>query len=418
MKQPDATRADAPERGRIQRGSSDAAVGRLAIVRDLAAAIETHVTIGSATRAGGRFDLASHTAHASGHPQSIVYPSPSNAVDLSESSASLHVAVADGATLVLYRDKDALGDPADEIVADLTAGLLRLVLERARLLEDREAVEVVHAHKWGLLRQSEDALRERHARLHTAINNMNQGLAMYDGDGLIVLCNDLYAEMYDLTSAEVRFGTRNAQIAERRRAKGFEIADVVEAGAFETSGGLSLKNECRTWRLGDGRRIVVSVQPLWNGGWVTTHEDTTERQRFEDRISHLAHHDALTDLANRTLFRERLDQALANTLRGGDGFAVLWLDLDRFKLVNDALGHIKGDWVLKAVAKRLRSCLRETDLAARLGGDEFALLHGRQRARRGRDAGATGPRRHRGAAHDRGQNRYARREYRHLHGSR
>ncbi|MDO9709914.1 bifunctional diguanylate cyclase/phosphodiesterase [Paracraurococcus lichenis] len=101
--------------------------------------------------------------------------------------------------------------------------------------------------------------------------------------------------------------------------------------------------------------------------------DVTERREAEDRIAHLAHHDTLTGLPNRALFRQRLDEALARTRRSG-GFAVLCLDLDRFKEVNDTLGHPAGDALLRTVAERLGAEMRETDTLARLGGDEFAIV--------------------------------------------
>ncbi|MDO9712202.1 EAL domain-containing protein [Paracraurococcus lichenis] len=101
--------------------------------------------------------------------------------------------------------------------------------------------------------------------------------------------------------------------------------------------------------------------------------DVTESREAEARIAHLAHHDALTGLPNRILFRERLEEALARARRSGS-FAVLCLDLDRFKEVNDTLGHPIGDALLCAVAARLRSELRDTDILARLGGDEFAIV--------------------------------------------
>jgi diguanylate cyclase (GGDEF)-like protein len=111
-----------------------------------------------------------------------------------------------------------------------------------------------------------------------------------------------------------------------------------------------------------------------DGGWVATYEDITERRRAEAQIAYMAHHDSLTDLANRVLFREHVEQALARARRYDEGFAVICLDLDRFKDVNDTLGHPVGDMLLKAVADRLRGCVRESDVVARLGGDEFAVL--------------------------------------------
>jgi diguanylate cyclase (GGDEF)-like protein len=110
-----------------------------------------------------------------------------------------------------------------------------------------------------------------------------------------------------------------------------------------------------------------------DGGWVATHEDVTERQRAEASIAFMAQHDALTRLANRVLFQDRLEQAIAMAGRGSE-FAVIYLDLDHFKPVNDTLGHAVGDGLLQAVANRLQACVREGDTVARLGGDEFAII--------------------------------------------
>jgi diguanylate cyclase (GGDEF)-like protein len=108
-------------------------------------------------------------------------------------------------------------------------------------------------------------------------------------------------------------------------------------------------------------------------GWVATFEDITEWQQAQAQISHMARHDALTNLPNRTLFREQLEQALRRVTRN-EMVAVLCLDLDRFKGVNDSLGHPIGDELLKEVARRLSGCIREGDTVSRLGGDEFAIV--------------------------------------------
>jgi diguanylate cyclase (GGDEF)-like protein len=111
-----------------------------------------------------------------------------------------------------------------------------------------------------------------------------------------------------------------------------------------------------------------------DGGWLTTHEDITERAQSERRIAYLAQHDVLTGLANRAVFTDKLNEASKRQKRHGAGFTVLMLDLDRFKAVNDTLGHAAGDQLLIEVAGRLRASLRETDVLARLGGDEFAII--------------------------------------------
>jgi diguanylate cyclase (GGDEF)-like protein len=112
---------------------------------------------------------------------------------------------------------------------------------------------------------------------------------------------------------------------------------------------------------------------LPDGGWVATHEDITELRRSEARIKRLAHYDALTDLPNRVLFREQLDREFKRAKRG-EQFALLYIDIDEFKGINDSLGHPVGDDFLKSLALRLKACIRETDFVARLGGDEFAII--------------------------------------------
>jgi diguanylate cyclase (GGDEF)-like protein len=125
--------------------------------------------------------------------------------------------------------------------------------------------------------------------------------------------------------------------------------------------------------LSNGRVVAVVHQPTADGGWVATYEDVTERRQAEARIAFMARHDALTKLPNRVLLAERIDHAMAELVRGS-GFAVLCLDLDHFKGVNDTLGHPVGDVLLKAVAERLRQCVADDDTVARLGGDEFAII--------------------------------------------
>ncbi len=119
----------------------------------------------------------------------------------------------------------------------------------------------------------------------------------------------------------------------------------------------------------------MTHQPMQEG-WLATYEEVTDQRAAEAKMVHLAHHDALTDLPNRVLFRQKLEHALAYARQGGS-LALLFLDLDQFKAVNDTLGHPVGDELLRAVAERLVGQLRETDTVARLGGDEFAIVQSR-----------------------------------------
>ena len=222
------------------------------------------------------------------------------------------------------------------------------------------------------LRHREEDLRAQNLRFDTALNNMSQGLSMFDSEQRLVVCNERYARIYGIPAELTRPGTSMRVILEHRIDKGVYGGDLRENHALEL---LSANREqvplTRVVELRDGRSIVVKRQPMVDGGWVATHEDITEQRRSEARIAHMAHHDALTDLPNRVLLRQRLEDALRDKERQ---VAVLWLDLDRFKEVNDTLGHGVGDCLLKAAAERLRDCIRAKDTVARLGGDEFAVI--------------------------------------------
>jgi diguanylate cyclase (GGDEF)-like protein len=126
-------------------------------------------------------------------------------------------------------------------------------------------------------------------------------------------------------------------------------------------------------RFNTSRRIGIRDQAGETQYLINVVEDVTARRRADEKIAHLAHYDALTDLPNRVLFREQIERELKRTGRG-EQFALLYIDVDEFKGINDSLGHHVGDDLLKAVAGRIRSCIRETDLVARLGGDEFAVI--------------------------------------------
>jgi diguanylate cyclase (GGDEF)-like protein len=220
---------------------------------------------------------------------------------------------------------------------------------------------------------AEQRLALEKLRLDTAINNMTQGLLLYDSSARLVICNQRYLEMYGLSPEVVKPGCSFRDIIVHRKETGSFEGDVDEFCSAIRRNLAQGKVTHTLTESPDGRSIMIVNRPLPTGGWVATLEDITERRRSDQRIAHLAHYDALTDLPNRTLFREQLEQALKRVERG-EQLAVLYIDIDEFKSVNDTLGHSVGDELLKAVADRLRGCLRETDLVARLGGDEFAII--------------------------------------------
>ena len=215
--------------------------------------------------------------------------------------------------------------------------------------------------------------REKNFQRDTALENMSQGLVMFDSAARLVMCNDRYRQIYNMSPDSTKPGCTVLDLLNSRVANGTFSGNpekFVDGLLATIAQGETARQEVET---GDGRIISVVNQPMTDGGWVATHEDITERRRNEAIIARMAHYDALTGLPNRALFLEELDRALALVQRGGS-FALLYLDLDQFKRVNDTLGHIIGDELLKIVADRLRGCIRDTDLIARLGGDEFAII--------------------------------------------
>ena len=228
------------------------------------------------------------------------------------------------------------------------------------------------------LEGSQRELHEQKARLDSALNNMGEGLCMFDAEKRLVVCNDRYAKMYRLPPELLNAGTPHHEIIKHRITHGILKGPTSDHAANQVISVLgALPADAASSRideLADGRLICVTRQPMAGGGWVATHLDVTEQRRSEAKITYMAQHDALTDLPNRLLLRERLEQALARTSRGGSSLAVLMLDLDRFKEVNDTLGHPAGDTLLQAVAARLRECVRGATFIARLGGDEFAVI--------------------------------------------
>ena len=222
-------------------------------------------------------------------------------------------------------------------------------------------------------RLSDQRLAAERRQLSVAVNNIPQGLVLYDSSARIIICNQPYIEMFGLSPEVAKPGCTMQRLIEHRKETGSFDGDVDEfCNAIIRNVSLGKATRQLTEAPG-GRAIEIVNRPLKAGGWVATIEDITERTRADEKIAHLAHYDALTDLPNRVLFRERLEQAL-KAIRPGEQLAVLYIDIDEFKGVNDALGHAVGDELLKGVAERLRGCLKETDVAARLGGDEFAVI--------------------------------------------
>jgi diguanylate cyclase (GGDEF)-like protein/PAS domain S-box-containing protein len=369
--------------------------------------------------------------------------------------------------------------------------------------------EIIESDKTRALAEAElnrqRDLAEQSRRFNAAVENMTQGLCMFDRDARLVVCNDLYAKMYRLPAELLKPGALHRDIIAHRVRSGILQGGHGNADVQQQLSVLSaLPAEKRSNRIdehADGKLIRVTRQPLPGGGWVATHDDiteqrraeqelnktkqfldsiidnipisvvvkdavthkfvlvnrafeamrslrrdalvgktvfdfynqrtaefidrmdsevlhgrcdgknleydvdtkdgtriyatsrivirdddgeakylivvindVTERKKSEQRIAFMAHHDALTGLANRAAVTQQIEEAAARQRRRGDTFTVLLLDLDRFKHVNDTLGHSAGDALLRQAAARLKALLRETDVLARIGGDEFAII--------------------------------------------
>lgn len=217
--------------------------------------------------------------------------------------------------------------------------------------------------------------REKSDELETVLANMNQGVSVFDRDGRLTLWNEQYVSLFGYGPGAIVLGKPfrelvfQTNLCEEPRS---EVEARIALLMRRLAAGEIMRS---TFRLKTGRIISTVQAPLPDGGWLGTHEDVTERELAADKVLHAARHDTLTGLANRTYLNEQLEELAASDAPVGGCLGILMLvDLDRFKPVNDALGHIAGDAVLREVARRLRLCVRESDFVARIGGDEFAVL--------------------------------------------
>ncbi|QRG08225.1 EAL domain-containing protein [Xanthobacter dioxanivorans] len=245
---------------------------------------------------------------------------------------------------------------------------LREAREAGRLAEGHLALARAH-------QRLEDQRELVQLRFEIAIQAMPQGLCCYDAEGRLVVFNARYAELYRIPPEQLRPGMTLAEVVALREEAG--VAPNMPATEYLAWRERITKGEPSppetAVNLVDGRTFVIKHQNLPGGGWVATHEDVTDQRRIATLLSRMALNDELTSLPNRVLFRKRLEQA---AVEGGNGttFAVLLLDLDHFKTINDTLGHSAGDRLLQQVGLKLRDTIATGDVIARIGGDEFGIL--------------------------------------------
>ena len=221
------------------------------------------------------------------------------------------------------------------------------------------------------LKKQEWSLRESNLLLDAALENMSQGICLYDAQNRLEIFNHRFLEIFRLSSDQIKPGISYREVLAIGVRINNHIGRDVEQILAEQAEFLREKPpKPHLYDLNNGRVVSCLYCPTSDGRWVATYEDITERRQAEAKIIHMARHDALTNLPNRILLQDNMEQALCR----GDRLAVMFLDLDRFKSVNDSLGHSIGDALLCSVTERLQRIVSVGDTVARLGGDEFAIV--------------------------------------------
>lgn len=255
----------------------------------------------------------------------------------------------------------------------LACGLTFVGVNRLLLASTLREAETLRDSNGRLAQVNADLALSR-GRLGVVLNTISQGISFYDSERRLVVWNRRFNEIYNLPPGTLRSGISLSEVIGRRYGAGTNsqvpLPDYL-ASREQIATTNSLSKTVET--LANGNVVAIYHHPLPDGGWVSTHEDITEQKQAEDKIAFLARHDPLTQLPNRRLFQESLETSVAMAVRGA-GCALLCLDLDHFKFVNDTLGHPAGDDLLRQVTKRLQACVRGVDILARLGGDEFVVI--------------------------------------------
>jgi diguanylate cyclase (GGDEF)-like protein len=247
---------------------------------------------------------------------------------------------------------------------------LRLKASRASLQQHNDELRTLSDE----LVSSQLHMADLTHELETILATMDQGLMMVDGAGIVVQCNGQAMRLLDLPEELIAARPAFSAVLEYQWSTN---GSGREDGSFEAFARKRLvvdRPHTQELRRPDGRVLEVRSIPLAAGGFVRTYTDISQRKAAEDKVHYLAHHDDLTRLVNRIAFRERLQQAIGMARASGRGLAVLYLDLDHFKQINDTRGHDAGDRVLAEAAQRMCASVRTVDTVARLGGDEFAII--------------------------------------------
>jgi diguanylate cyclase (GGDEF)-like protein len=235
------------------------------------------------------------------------------------------------------------------------------------------AVEVFRANAIAR-HQGEVVLRRTNMQFDAALNSMLQGMVVWGSDDRVQLVNRRFFAILGMQTGSIGPGMTVREVTDTAVRHGLYPDEDPGEVCLKLTTLLTRRRSMQIeMAMRPGLLVRVASEPMANGGAVVTFEDVTEKRHNEEQIVFMARHDALTSLPNRTLFQDHMEAAAAG-LGEGLPFAVLCLDLDRFKEVNDTLGHAAGDELLRLVAGRLRHSVRDHDVVARLGGDEFAVV--------------------------------------------
>lgn len=253
---------------------------------------------------------------------------------------------------------------------------LWLEMRTADFEEDGRHFTVVVGRDLTARKSAEADAESARARLAAAFESASESIALFDADDRLIFANKASQSLESAVADAWRTGVEYRSYLQAAVAAGLYPESLGQEDAWliermdqhtKAAGPVEVARQDGQWQL-------LNEHNLPDGGTISIGTDITERKRAEQRVHFLAHHDALTGLPNRTLFKDRLEQAIAQAARAERKVAVLMLDLDRFKHINDNLGHSAGDQLLIEVAARLRRCARASDTVARLGGDEFAVV--------------------------------------------
>ena len=263
------------------------------------------------------------------------------------------------------------------IPGSTSPGVLSIIDKVPRRLtaEDRRALNNLQTIINTLLatHDAHRAAAERQAELHVTLENMDQGVTVFDANARLTLWNQRYLEIFEKDPKEVFKGVSLRDLIKTQNGQdGFEgLGDNYDAMLAELRAGLK-RNEIVQGgvRLNSGRVISSVHAAMPNGGWVATHSDITERVHAQEKIEYASQHDGMTGLVN----REKFSKDFERHNEGRGKLLIMLIDIDLFKSINDNYGHGAGDAVIMSVAERLQDCVRGSDVVARLGGDEFAVL--------------------------------------------